>query len=475
MTMEQFDIVIKGGTVVSGQGETQADVGIQGETIAAVGPDLRGGAARVIDARNKLVLPGVIDAHTHPVYTDDMAATCRAGASGGVTTILSFVGAFPSWGFPKTTPSEVVGSFVDAWSGQVACDFGLHAAFDAADDVAAEVPKLVAAGVSSFKFFMAYRARNMMVDDRSLIEGMKVIADHGGIAIVHAENGDGIEYFESQFWDQADVPHATYLHCHTPLFETEATLRAIALADAVGCPLYVPHLAVAEGITAIELGRRTASTTVWVETCPHYLLLTNREVIERGALSKIAPPIRLERDNESLWRGVADGTIQTIATDHAARTVEIKSDAPNLLQAPYGAEGIEHLLPLTYSEGVRGGRISLQRMVQVLSENPADIFGLSPRKGRILPGADADVVVLDPAGEALCTAERHVGSSDYCLYEGQRLVGKVTETLRRGHVVVDGGKLVDDITGGRYVPRSAFRQATREDETQERRTMPVLS
>ena len=473
--MEQFDIVLKGGTVVSGRGEVQADVGIRGETIAAVGPDLRGEAARVIDARNKLVLPGVIDAHVHPVYTDDLEATCRAGASGGVTTILAFVGAFPSWGFPKSTASEVVNTYISDWDGKVACDFGLHVAFDAVDDVATEVPKLVAAGVSSFKFFMAYRKRNMMVDDRSLIEGMKVIADHGGIAIVHAENGDGIEYFESQFWDQADVHPSTYLHCHTPLFEAEATLRAIALADAVGCPLYVPHLAVAEGITAIELGRRTASTKVWVETCPHYLLLTNQEVLNRGALSKIAPPIRLERDNEALWAGVANGAIQTIGTDHAARTVEGKTQAHNLLQAPYGAEGIEHLLPLVYSEGVRGGRISLQRMVQVLSENPADIFGLSPRKGRIQPGADADLVILDPAGEDVCTAEKHQGNSDYCLYEGQRVVGKVTETLRRGQVVVEGGTLTDDIKGGRYVPRPAFRQATATAESQPRRAMPVLS
>lgn len=460
--------------VVGGGSEAVADVAVRGETIAAVGPQLRGSAATEIDAAGHYVLPGVIDAHTHPVYADDMNAMCRAGAAAGVTTVLAFVGAFPSWGFPKSSTSAVVNDFIQRWDGKIACDFGVHAAFDAADDIRREVPRLIAQGVSSFKFFMAYRARNMMVGDRSLIQGMEVIAEHGGVAVVHAENGDGIEYMESKSWDSNDVDNSVFLDCHTPLFEAEATLRAIALADAVGCPLYVPHLAAAQSVAAINLGRQAASTPIWVETCPHYLVLTNQDVLRRGALSKIAPPIRLEHDNEALWNAIRDGHIQTIATDHAGRTLAMKNDARNVLQAPYGGEGIEHLLPLVYSEGVRSGRITMQRMVQVLAENPADIFGLSPRKGRLLPGADADIVVFDPNGYAVCTADSHLGESDYCLYEGQRVAGQITHTFRRGCSVFADGDLVDVPGSGRYLGRSAFRRAVSPASDTSVRPLPAV-
>lgn len=470
-----YDLVIRGGTVVTGTSETLADVAVQGETIAAIGPNIDAAGDTEIDGTGRLVLPGVIDAHTHPVYADDMEATCRAGAAAGVTTLLSFVGAIPSWGFPKSTTVEVVTSFLEQWNGKVACDFGLHAAFDAADDVAGQVPQLVEMGVASFKFFMAYRARNMMVDDRSIIQGMEAVAKNGGIALVHAENGDGIEYMESKAWDDEYVEHAAFLHCHTPLFETEATLRAIALADAVHCPLYIPHLAVAEGVAAIDIGRRASSAPVWVETCPHYLVLTNREVLRRGALSKIAPPIRLDRDNAALWSAVASGAIQTIATDHAGRTLEMKNNAKNLLQAPYGAEGIEHLLPVVYSEGVGRGRISLQRMVQVLAENPADIFGLSPRKGRLMPGADADLVIFDPTATDVCSAKNHRGNSDYCLYEGQEVTGRVTHTFRRGAAVFADGEFTDAVRGGRYQHRATFRREADSQISPQRRSVPALT
>lgn len=451
--MTHYDLITAGGDVVSSKSVTRTDVAVKDGIIAAVGTLENATADRAIDATGQLVLPGVIDAHTHPVYADDLAATARAGAAGGVTTMLAFVAAFPSWGFPKTTPSEVVDDYIATWDGVPAIDFGLHVAFDSVDDPSVEVPKLIDKGVTSFKFFAAYRQRGMMVDDRALIAGMEAIAKAGGIAAVHAENGDGIEYLESKVWDEPDLPNSTFLTCRPHLFETGSVLRVIALAEAVGCPIYIPHLAAGDGIDVVRLARKTARVPVWIETCPHYLELTNDEVNKRGSLSKIAPPLRHESDNDKLWSAVSDDTVQVIGTDHAGRTLEMKAQGANILQAPYGAEGIEHLLPLVYGSGVAGGRISLQRMIAVLAENPADLFGLES-KGRIAQGKDADLVILDPSGVTTCTVSEHVGKSDYCLYQDRQLPGRVRHTVRRGELLLDDGRLVDEPAGGRFISRS---------------------
>lgn len=450
--MTDFELLVRGGTVVSAAGRVRADVGVRDGVIRAVGDLGDATADRVIEASGQLVLPGVIDAHTHPVYADDLARTALAGVSAGVTTTIAFIAAFPSWGFPKTTPSEVVDDYIATWNGVPATDFALHVAFDSHDDPAAEVPRLVERGVTSFKFFTAYRKRGMMVDDRQLLAGLEAVARGGGIAAVHAENGDGIDFLESRVWDEPDLPHETFLECHTHLFEAEAVLRVISLAEAVGCPLYIPHLAAGDGVEVIQLARRTARVPVWVETCPHYLMLTNDEVLTRGALSKIAPPLRHPSDNDRLWSAVADGTIQVVGTDHAGRTLEMKAQGANILQAPFGAEGIEHLLPLMYGEGVAAGRLSLERMVAVLCENPADLFGLES-KGRIEVGKDADLVVLDPEGTSRCSVDDHVGASDYCLYEGRSLPGRVRHSIRGGTVLLDDGELAENPNGGRFISR----------------------
>ncbi len=469
-----YDIIVRGGTLVSGKGTMDADVGIRNGQVSTISNRLEGSAAQEVDASGCYVLPGIIDSHTHPVYADDLGRMSLAGVAAGVTTVLAFIGAFPSWGFPKSTSTEIAKEYIQTWSGSTYCDFGVHVAFDAADDPAIEVPQLVELGIPSFKFFMAYRARNMMVEDRHVIRGMEVIARHGGIAMVHAENGDGIEFLENRRWNDTDVDNGEFLRCHTSLFETEALLRAVALADATNCPLYLPHLAVAEGLDAVAIGRRSGSAPIWLETCPHYLILTNAEVLHRGALSKIAPPIRGSQDNEALWNGVASGLIQTIATDHAGRTLEMKAEGANILQAPYGSEGIEHLLQLVFTEGVINGRVSMQRLVQVLCENPADIFGLSSRKGRIAIGADADVVIFDPRPESVCTAAKHRGASDYCLYEGQSVRGIVQTTIQAGQVVFNCGRIVAE-PSGRFLSRAPFRGTATSQAAGRLRTVPLVS
>jgi dihydropyrimidinase len=455
-----FELTLRGGNVVSGTEVREADLGINDGVITAVG-DLDGTTAeRTIDARGLYVLPGVIDVHNHPVYEDDFEEMCLAAATGGITTVVPFIGAIPAWGFAKSTPLRVIKDFVETWQGRVACDFGVHAAIDAEDDLALEIEDLIRYGVTSFKFFMAYKQRGMMSDDETLIRNFDLIAKCRALAMVHAENGAAIAFLEGQEWDAATVANDYFLSCHTDLSEAEAVMRAIALADAVGCSLYIPHLAAAEALEAVRIARRASSITVHAETCPHYLLLTNDEVLERGALSKIAPPLRNFHDNEALWAGIANGEIQVVATDHAARSVGSKISAKNLLQAPYGAESIEHLLPLMFSEGVRRERIDIRDLVRLLAENPADIFGLAPRKGRITVGADADIVVFAPERTVNCSAATHVTTSDYCLYEGRVCQGAPLLTLRRGQVTYDAQSDRACPRGGRFIPaRSPQEQA----------------
>jgi dihydropyrimidinase len=449
------DLLVRNGLVVSGHDARLADVAVRGERVLAVGDLGPMPAERVFDADGLLVLPGVIDVHNHPVYSDDLEQMCAAGARGGVTTVVPFIGAFPSWGFEKTTPLETAKSYVAAWDGRPACDFGVHMAIDSVDDLERDAAALVALGITSFKFFMAYRARGMMVDDDALIRNFDVVARHGGVAAVHAENGAGVSYLESRLWDEGEVDRAAFLECHTDLLEAEAILRAAALADAVGCPLYVPHVAVAEGLDVIAVARRASRSPVWAETCPHYLLLTNDAVLEHGSLAKIAPPLRAGEDSDRLWAGIAGGEVDVVATDHAARTRSVKAQGRNLLRQPYGAEGIEHLLPLLYTHGVLAGRFGLERLVRVLCENPADIFGLSPAKGRIAPGADADLVLIDPTVRGTVSAADHRTASDYCLYEGLPVSCEVALTVRRGVPTYDRAGEAVASGGGRFLVRAA--------------------
>jgi dihydropyrimidinase len=458
--MSGYDILVSNGMLVSGRSVVQADIGILDGRIAAIG-ELRGsGALRVIDAGGRYVLPGVIDVHNHPVYADDMVAMTRAGATRGVTTVIPHIGAFPAWGFPKSSPLAVIRDFAAQWNGHVPCDFGVHAAIDAEDDLGAEIDDLITFGVCSFKFFMAYKQRGMMSDDGTLIRNFDIVSSRGGLAMVHAENGPAISYLEGRDWDAEEVANGRFVECHTDLLEAEAVLRAIALADAVDCPIYIPHLAARESLEAVQLARRSTGIPIAVESCPHYLMLGNEEVLRRGALSKIAPPLREGNDQEALWGALAGDEIQVIASDHSPRTLEAKTSAKNLLQAPFGSESIEHVLQLMYSEGVRRGRITICQLVKLLSETPADLFGLTGRKGRILPGADADLVVFNPEREETLGKERHLTNADYCLYEGWECVGAAELTMLRGEVTFDADGQTTMARSGRFVPGRRASKAT---------------
>ncbi len=450
---KRFDTVIRGGTVVSGQGTVAADIGINDGRIEVVGSNIaEASAARVIDASGQYVLPGVVDAHSHPVYDDGFEATSAGGLLGGVTTLVAYAGPNPAWGRTPNSLTESIERFLEEARKTSLTDFSLHGVVLRHDDVAPQVGNLIGMGIISFKFFMAYKKRGMMVEDYQILRVMDAVAENGGIAMVHAESGAAIDYMTDKYSAMSPVTNDLFTQVHRDLLEAEAIFRAVALAEAVNCPLYVDHVAVKEGVEVVRPLKYRLRMPLFLETCPHYLILTNEEVLRRGPLAKIGPPIRERHDNEALWEGLRDGTIDVMATDHCGIKAETKMSAAHILEARFGAPGVQYLLPLTFSEGVRKGRISLARMVQVLCENPAKIFGLFPRKGTLSPGSDADVVILDPEKRQICSAETQVSKAGYCLYEGRETVGTPSIVLQRGRVLVENGSLLARPGDGRFLP-----------------------
>ena len=444
MRDESFDLLLTGGTVVTGEGIRRADVGVRGEKIVAVGPDLpREGVREVIDVTGKYVLPGVIDVHVHPVYLDTVEDCSRVAAYGGTTTLLHFA-------YARTGESllEQVESMLEDGLAHSCLDFGLHGGLFEAPKQVPEIPKVMELGVRTFKFFLTYLKQGWYTDDYQLIKAMDILAQRGGMAMVHAENGGGIDYLEDKYLKGPNAS-AKYFNASRPAaLEEEAVFRAIRLAEVVGCRLYIPHVTSARALRPIRMAQEEG-LPVFAETCPQYLTLTQEVIEERGALAKIGPPIRTAEDREALWAALRDGTLQTVGSDHAPKYKDVHGD---FLEQPFGSPQAETLLPLTYDGGVNKGRISLVRLVQVLCENPARIFGLYPRKGTIAVGSDADLVVFDPTREFTIRAENQHTNARYTLYEGRTVLGWPVMTFQRGHKVLWEGKIVAEPGSGQFLP-----------------------
>lgn len=440
---KQFDLLLVGGTVVTGERIRRADVGVQGETIAAVGPDLPREAAReVVDISAKYVFPGVIDAHVHPVYEDSVEDCSRVAAYGGTTTLLHFA-------YARTGDSllQKVEEMLEDGVAHSLLDFGLHGGMFEAPKQLQDVPKVFEMGIRTFKFFMPYIKQGWTTDDYHLIKGMDILADLGGMAMVHAENGGAIDYLEDKYLTGPDA--SKYFNVTRPAaMEEEAIFRAIRMAEVMKCPLYIAHNTTARALRHIREAQE-AGLPVYAETCPQYLTLTKDIIEERGALAKIGPPIRTAEDRAGLWDALAQDTIQVVATDHAPKHKDLNGD---FLEQPFGSPQIETLLPLVYDGGVNTGRISVVRLVQVLCENPARIFGLYPKKGTIAVGSDADLVIFDPTREFTIRADNQHTNVGYTLYENRSVLGWPEMSFQRGRRVLWQGEIVAEAGRGQFLP-----------------------
>lgn len=444
---EAYDLLIQGGIVVTGAGMAHADVGVRGETVAAVVADLPvEGARRVVDASGKLVLPGIIDVHTHPVYLDDIHHTSVTAAFGGTTTTIHY-----AYAHPGMKVLDTIKKFRDDGLENSVTDFGLHAGlFDVANQIG-ELPGAFKLGVTSFKVFMTYAKLKWMTDDYWLMATLDIIGQEEGLVAVHAENGLATDYLQDKYNRMKLSALEVFTRTRPDVLEAEAINRAIAMAEVADCALYVPHVSAAKALAPIRRAREEGQV-VYAETCPQYLTLTEEILSKRGPQAKIGPPLRTVGDNEGLWRGIQDGTIDTVASDHAPKPKEVDDD---FFEAVYGSPQAETLLTVTYDAGVNTGRISVPRLVQLLSETPAKIFGYYPQKGIIAPGSDADLVIFDSLESFTIEHNNQHSQANYTLYEGRECLGRPVWVMQRGRVLIEGGQLVGTPGQARYLPTQA--------------------
>jgi dihydropyrimidinase len=446
------DIVIANGTVVTPDGAETLDVAITDGRIERVGPQLAPDGAEVIDASGLLVLPGTIDVHTHLRLPDTtrphrFSADTVAAAAGGTTTVLTFNN--PGTGISAAgarSPLRGLEEFRERTAGESAIDFGLCAVIGGQqDDPVAKLPELIARGVPTFKAFMVYDFR---LPDDALLAAMRTAARHGGMLQVHCEDPWIIDPLVAEALRRGETACRFHALTRPARADGVATRKAIEMARRAEAPLYIVHLSCAEALEAVAEAKDRGEP-VYAETCPHYLTFTDAlyadpdeaEVIKRV----ISPPLRTAADVDALWAGLRDGVLDVVGSDHVPDRLDTEKSvpAPPFPEISNGGPGVETLLSVVYSEGVARGRITLERMVEVLAAAPARLFGLGG-KGAIAPGRDADVVLWDPAARRrLGQASLH-HTSDYTPYEGMEVAGAPVRVLARGREpVVGAGRFVE--------------------------------
>jgi dihydropyrimidinase len=455
------DLLIAGGTVVTPTGTRVADVLVSGEQIQAVDADLAGlvEGAPIVDARGLLVLPGVIDVHTHTRLPSDAEPDrffqdSVAAAFGGTTTFLAFDN-------PGTGGSDVDRPLVESvadWRArtetEAAVDYGLSLVLTA--DRAArvdELPAVVAAGVPTVKAFMVY---DFGIDEDTLASALATMGRAGGLLQVHGEDRAMLDARIAALLAEGKTEPRHHAESRPPIVEATGTATALRLAREAGAPFHAVHLSCREALDVVRQAK-AEGLPVFAETCPHYLTLDASRYdlpSEEAVRWVIAPPLRAPADRDALWAGLADGSLDLVATDHVPDrlAVEKANWSEPFDRISNGAPGIETLLSLVYSEGVAAGRITVERMVDLLSATPTRLFGLE-RKGDIEPGKDADLVLFDPtARRTIRQAELH-HTSDYTPYEGREVAGAVRSVFVRGRPVVDEGRFVGERGWGHFVER----------------------
>ncbi len=446
--------LIRSGKLVTDSESYTADVLIEGGKIVEIGEDLESSNAEVFEAKGKLILPGGIDPHTHfdlpmfdTVSSDDHYTGHKAAAFGGTTTVMDFV--------PQESGGlrESVAKWRRKADPKAAIDFGFHMNVTQLDeDILAEIPHLLEEGISTLKVFTAYNGR-LRLQDGEIFQVMRAAAEHGMLTMMHAENGDVIEILTAEALAAGHAAPIWHARTRPAWGAVESVLRGLALAEQAAAALYVVHLNTAGGLDQIRYGREHG-VRVMAETCPPYLFFTT-EHLERedGAKWICSPPMRSAADNAALWDGLADGSIQTLGTDHCpfffdgSKPIEYEGErvaipgkelgAEDFTKIPNGLPGVGDRMPILWTTGVGAGKITANQFVALTSTQPAKIFGLYPRKGVLAAGSDADVVIWDPEKKLKYGVAYAQHRTDYNLYEGWELTGYPEKVFLRGSLIVD--------------------------------------
>jgi dihydropyrimidinase len=445
--------LIKGGTLVTDSKTFIADILVEGEKILQIGQGLSSPDAEVIDASNRLLLPGGVDPHVHldlpmfgTVSSDDHYTGTKAAAFGGTTTVIDFV----SFDFPTFRES------VDAWykkAEKAAVDYSAHMNLTKFNEaIATELPSLVGMGITTVKTFTAYNGR-LRLDDGNIFKALRIARDNGMLVMLHAENGDVIDLLVAEALAAGRTTPEWHAKTRPAWGAVDAALRAFSLAAQADAPLYLVHMNAAGEVDMLKYAREHGVKAMG-ETCPQYMFFTEDDLRRPdGAKWICSPPMRTATDNARLWEGVADGSIQTIGTDHCpffyngtnpilyeGKPVAIPGKElgrDDFTKIPNGLPGVGDRLPVLWTSAVRSGKLTANQFVALTSTNPAKIFGLYPRKGALMPGSDADIVIWDPEKKVKFGVAHSQQRTDYNLYEGWELTGMPEKVFLRGRLIVD--------------------------------------
>jgi dihydropyrimidinase len=461
--------LIKGGKLVTAEGTFFGDILIEGEKIAQIGQNQQAAGAEIVDASGKFITPGGVDPHTHfdlpmfgTVCSDDHYTGHKAAAFGGTTTVMDFV----SFDFPSLHES------VQAWhrkAEKAAIDYGFHMNLTKWNDaVAAEIPSLPGMGITTLKTFTAYNNR-LRLPDGDIFRALRIAREAGMLVMLHAENGDVIETLVPEALAAGHTSPEWHARTRPAWGAVEASLRACSLAAQAEAPLYIVHMNVAGEVDMLQYARQHG-VQVMGETCPQYLFFTEADLRRSdGAKWVCSPPVRGKVDNARLWKGLADGTLQTIGTDHCPFFFDGKQPIlyegqpvaipgkelgrDDFSRIPNGLPGVGDRLPVLWTTGVGTGKLTAQQFVALTSTNPAMIFGLYPRKGALLRGSDADLVIWDPNKKVKYGVAHSAQRTDYNLYEGWELTGYPEKVFLRGACIVDGAQWLGRRGAGQFLKR----------------------
>ena len=456
-----MSLILKGGKIVSDKITYFSDIKVDSGKIVEIGENLESKDCEIVDVSGSYIIPGGIDTHTHfdldtgtTITADDFISGTKAAIAGGTTTILDFA---------TQSKGKSLKAGLEEWHhkarNKAYCDYGFHMAItDWSDSVCDEMDEMIKQGVSSFKLYMAYKG-TLQVDDSIIYKALEKSKNIGAIIGFHCENGDLVcELVDKNLKENHISPqyHAT---SRPPMLEAEATSRLMKIAELTKSKVCVVHLSCKESLDEV-LKAKERGVDVVVETCPQYLLL-NEDKYKlggfEGAKYVMSPPLRNVKNNDILWKALEQNQIDTIGTDHCSFNYKKQKELgiDDFSKIPNGAPGVEHRVGLLYTYGVSTNKISINRMVELLSTNPAKIYGLYPQKGTIEVGSDADLVVLNPNKTKVIKAEDQVQNVDYTPYENYRLNCEIERVYLRGKEVSRNGKIIDNFPTGKYLKRSS--------------------
>jgi len=455
--------IIKNGTIVTAADTFMADVLIENEVISQIGANLADADAEVIDASGCYVFPGGIDPHTHldmpfggTTTKDDYETGTIAAAFGGTTTVIDFC---------LTNKGKTLKSAIDTWhtksKNKAVIDYGFHLQIvEANEKVLTELPRVIEEeGITSFKVFMAYK-NQFQADDETLFQTLIAAKELGALVMVHAENGDVIDYLVKRALAEGNTDPIYHALTRPAQAEGEATGRAITLTDLAGSQLYIVHVSCADAARKIAEAR-SKGIDIWGETCPQYLVL-DQSYLEKsnfeGAKYVWSPPLREKWNQDVLWNALKAGELQTLGSDQCSFDFIGQKDLgkDDFSKIPNGGPIIEDRVSILFSEGVKKGRITLNQFVDLTSTRAAKLFGLYPKKGTIAVGTDADIVIFDPAVERVISAETHHMAVDYNPFEGMKITGEPISVLSRGEFVIREKQFVGKLGAGQYLRRAKY-------------------